>query len=374
MEKVMLKKDSNGIIVIGDDGSDWIFCNGVDLISSGNLPTEIDALAEGRYYKMFREKNPKTGTVEDKVLEINVKASDVDAAVAQFKSRRERHPNRDAVIDYEHQTLSGNEAPAAGWISDLNAVTRDGIRVAKATVSSWTDRAKQYLTNKEYRYASPVFGLQSIDKETGEKVPCIFKHLSLTNEPLMDQLQPIVAKHISQTILGKDTTMDDLLERLRYFLNLPITATAEECKAELQKLIDQLATAASSVVVTAKDLLAFLTGVKTEIAAKEELTTLKAEKIDAQFTTIIAKATADGKILPVQKSDERFMSVQKDFAAKDMKAFEEYWTKQPKIAPTGVLPAAAANEVAAKDLTEEDKTVGAAFGLKEADIIAANKS
>ena len=37
-----------------------------------------------------------------------------DALIAEFNSR-----SRDLVIDFEHSTLSGNEAPAAGWIDRL---------------------------------------------------------------------------------------------------------------------------------------------------------------------------------------------------------------------------------------------------------------
>ena len=40
--------------------------------------------------------------------------SAADALTAEFNSR-----SRDLVIDFEHSTLSGNEAPAAGWIDRL---------------------------------------------------------------------------------------------------------------------------------------------------------------------------------------------------------------------------------------------------------------
>lgn len=37
-----------------------------------------------------------------------------DRVIREFHSRA-----RDLVIDYEHQTLTGGKAPAAGWIGDL---------------------------------------------------------------------------------------------------------------------------------------------------------------------------------------------------------------------------------------------------------------
>lgn len=57
----------------------------------------------------------------------------------------------DLVVDYEHQTLKGCEAPAAGWVKELKL--EDGQ--IKAVVE-WTPRGAQYLENKEYRYLSPV--------------------------------------------------------------------------------------------------------------------------------------------------------------------------------------------------------------------------
>ena len=52
----------------------------------------------------------------------------------------------DIVIDYEHQTLEGVQAPAGGWVKDL-AYTPEAIE-AKV---EWTPKAQEYLKNKEYR-------------------------------------------------------------------------------------------------------------------------------------------------------------------------------------------------------------------------------
>ena len=47
-----------------------------------------------------------------------------DRVIREFHSRA-----RDLVIDYEHQTLTGGKAPAAGWIGDLE---KTGLRRARA--------------------------------------------------------------------------------------------------------------------------------------------------------------------------------------------------------------------------------------------------
>ena len=60
------------------------------------------------------------------------------------------------VIDYEHaqelKSPKGEEAPAAGWVEDLEL--RDGEIWAKV---SWTERATKTINSREYRFLSPAF-------------------------------------------------------------------------------------------------------------------------------------------------------------------------------------------------------------------------
>ncbi|MGU5583286.1 phage protease [Aeromonas hydrophila] len=60
------------------------------------------------------------------------------------------------VIDYEHgqelKAPEGEEAPAAGWIEDLEL--RNGELWAKV---SWTERAAKAINSREYRFLSPAF-------------------------------------------------------------------------------------------------------------------------------------------------------------------------------------------------------------------------
>jgi phage I-like protein len=378
---------------------DVLICAGADLTSE-EVPSEIDVLVEGSYYRLVPERRLPDGTIVPAAhVPFTVTGEDILAAEAQFNARRARHPNRDLVIDYEHQTLSDDIAPAAGWISAVYSIVRDGKRVLRAKVSSWTERAKQFILNREYRYISPVFALNGIDKETGQRERCILKNAGLTNEPLLDGLAPIIAKH-QLTISGKDSTMDELIERVRYFLNMPVTATAEECVAELRKLIGQLTAAVSaSSEVTAKDVLAALTQLKDVVAAKADLfgaigakddaslpevkvmivaaksaadqvPTLQAEiaqlkdrELDRELDRIIAKAFTEGRIMPTQKADPEWMKHQREFAAKDLQKFEAFWAKQPVVAPVQPLPPT--GDVSAKDITETDLVVARNLGVGE---------
>lgn len=89
------------------------------------------------------------------------------------------------VIDYEHQTLSGKEAPAAGWIKKLINKGKDGVWA----VVEWTERAMGYLKNKEYRYISPVFLKRLSDNKVIKLI-----NAALTNQPAIDGMIPIVNK------------------------------------------------------------------------------------------------------------------------------------------------------------------------------------
>lgn len=96
----------------------------------------------------------------------------------------ERRGN-DMVIDYEHQTLKDVQAPAAGWIKKLMNRGKQGLWA----VVEWTEKAKSYLTSKEYRYYSPVFIVRKSDRKV-EKI----LNAALTNFPKINHLKPIAAK------------------------------------------------------------------------------------------------------------------------------------------------------------------------------------
>jgi phage I-like protein len=108
-----------------------------------------------------------------------VDGASLETMVAAFRSR-----GVDLVIDYEHQSLQGERAPAAGWIKDLEA-RPDGLWARV----EWTRQAREYLLSKEYRYFSPVLRLDPTSRR-----PMALMHLGLTNVPAIKRLPPLVAK------------------------------------------------------------------------------------------------------------------------------------------------------------------------------------
>lgn len=203
--------------------------------------------------------------------------------------------------------------------------------------------------------------------------------------------------------------MDELLSWLRSFMNLPLTATAEEILAELNKLSAQLQTAINNGTVTAKTVLAYLSenqpvlvtakqtlGFQQQVIAKLGLAadatpeqalalivTAKAseqqlallntqvqqltnERFDERFGLVIATGRKDGRILPTQEKDQNWLEQQKAWAQKNFGSFETYYCKTgPVIGPVGPLPN---NDTAAQanGLTDTDKEVAMLLGVPEA--------
>lgn len=234
------------------------------------------------------------------------------------------------VLDYHHQSLlaaeNGLKAPAAGWFKTLEWVEGVGLF---ATDVQWTEAARQMVEADELRYVSPVFAW---DRETGQVTHLI--NAALTNTPGLDGMaavaETLAAALNYLVVFPPESTMDDLIDRLRYFLNLPITATAEDCTAELQKLIDQIDTlpppaevAAASLTLGGR-LLAALSARAPEppdpaqyvpmtvhLALQNELSAARSTLENGQHAALMQAALADGRILP---------------------ATETYWRGQPLAA------------------------------------------
>lgn len=106
-----------------------------------------------------------------------VTEEDADRIIEENKKR-----GRDLVVDHEHQTLSGQKAPAAGWISDL---ARTGKYIV-AKVRNWNQDAKDELKNGTYRYFSPVVQFK------GER-PAGLHSVALTNHPSLHMPPDVLA-------------------------------------------------------------------------------------------------------------------------------------------------------------------------------------
>lgn len=127
-----------------------------------------------------------------------------------FQMMKENMERRaiDIVIDYEHQTLKDLQAPASGWIKEL-VLKSDGIygRV------EWTEKARNYLQNKEYRYLSPVVLVRKQDRKVSQ-----LHSVALTNTPAINGMNPIVNSASLPTV--SDPQLDDEKRKICRLLNI----------------------------------------------------------------------------------------------------------------------------------------------------------
>lgn len=317
-----------------------------------------------------------------------------DQALAAIFSSFAKKVN-DIVIDYEHQTLTGEQAPAAGWIKELINKGADGLW-AKV---SWTPRAAEYIQNKEYRYLSPVILVRKRDNRA-----VLIHSAALTNTPAIDGMTPIANKFETEDI----ETMD-FLKKLALKLGLTETATEDEVINAVTAVTAASAPVANKEVLVALSLTdkATLDEVKAAIVTlkapgsdfKQVLTTLglpETATVDQAKGTIIAlknptgyvraqefKALKDeldqkkrddlvdlalksGKITPAQKKWAE------EIALKDPVGFKAFLDTAPQVVPLDKLPS---GDPPAKDplLDEVQISVNKALGISAEDFKKFNR-
>ena len=177
----------------------------------------------------------------------------------------------DMVIDYEHQTLSESEAPAAGWISKL--WWEKGIKCKV----KWTDRAKTYLREKEYRYFSPVFFV----KKDNRQIISLY-NVALTNVPRLKNIEPLISKQdeTSEILVLQQPFMEDEMDpkqrkKLLKLLGRDADASDEDIFAAIKKLASDVEK--NKEVIAAKDKAIAEASAK-EVIPKEVITALGLEE------------------------------------------------------------------------------------------------
>lgn len=313
--------------------SKLIACAGEGVEVSG-APTEIRILPLGQVHSQKGD-----FTVDDESFNLIRK---------QFKDRR-----LDLVIDYEHQTLADVQAPAGGWIKDIYK----GSDAIMAKVE-WTDRASEYLKNKEYKYLSPVVLVRKKD----QKATAIHS-VALTNTPAIDGMFALVNSLDIEDIQEGGTIMD--LKELAKALGLPETATEEEVKKAVEEAGKAAAKAkedeakkddgagdgapsgtASEMVAnsTILKLLDLKEDAKTEDVAAS-IMALKSGGSDTQATILALKAKIEQKeaneAVELALKEGKITAAQKEwateYALKDAEGFKKFMDKAVAVVPQGKM-------------------------------------
>ena len=204
-------------------------------------------------------------------------------------------------IDYEHQTLKDMQAPAAGWVKDI-VLKSDGIYGAV----DWTERAAEYLKNREYRYISPVVTLRNADKKA------VGLHsAALTNTPAINAMTPIACSDKPSRDGGgadqenAESGEKDTLEALAALLQLDPSATMEDIYKAVAALLEG------------------------QEALKLKADAYQFEVVRMKADDVVAEALKDGKVLPFQR-DWAFQS-----AMNDLDGFTLWLKSAPRVVPMG---------------------------------------
>lgn len=342
----------------------------VDL--ADGAPTEIKLVPFGQF-RSARDSRP-----------VGVPAWVMNAENAQAILSAQSQLKSQFLVDYDHQTLradkNGQPAPAAGWGGALEWREGDGLY---ATKMDWTPAALNAINAKEYRYISPVI---KFDPKTGDVtgVPMA----ALVNFPALDGLNDLAAAAAQLfTNPTQETNMEEILERLRYLLNLPLTSTPEDISAELDKLKVMITGSAG----TTEGLAALLTAKADEIAAlsaqitdqvdptqyapiavvtelRSQLSVLSGNTLELQVEKLIKSGTDSGKLIG---------DFEKSWAAemgkKDIAALQAYLDgAQPIAALSGMQSKGIApdmTQTAALSATAEEIAVAEQLGVSIDDII-----
>ena len=282
------------------------------------------------------------GHVKSAKGEFDVDGESFSAMKAQIAQR-----GVDLVIDYEHQTLTGEQAPAAGWVKEL--FLDDGQIKARV---EWTDRAKAYLSNREYRYLSPVITVRKADNKAMG-----LHSIALTNTPAIEHMEAIVN---SLNFEGGQNTMD-FMKELAKLLGLGEDATEEQVKEALKVCLEENKSLKESAAEAAKqqppendkvvankevcELLGLKAGAATaDVAAAimalkggniggvnlvEQVKSLEAKLADRDAEEAVEMALKAGKITPAQREWA------KGYALKNLEDFRGFVEKAPQVVPMG---------------------------------------
>ena len=249
---------------------------------------------------------------------------DADAVIAEFSTR-----GKDIVIDYEHQTLSGNKAPASGWGHRLEK-TDSGL---KAIVKYWTAEAIDYLKSGAYRYFSPVFQFS----RSGKSVSALHS-IALTNHPALHGIPALVADDLaddegsdSSINLNQGNKMDKVLTLLG------LVAFSDKTDAEKESAVSSRIGELVKMDGEAKAFLQLhdgktfeeLTGKIKSMVPATEKTRLESELVKRDADAAVTLALTDCKVSEAMKPWAL------KFATNDLAGFSDWCKGAPKIVPDG---------------------------------------
>lgn len=262
----------------------------------------------------------------------------------------------EGLIDYNHQSeyskQNGQPAPAAGWMTDFYVA--DDYLWAKV---DWTDKAAEYIKNREFRYISPVF----YHTKDGEIISIV--SAGLTNTPNLE------LKALNQ--IEENEEMDKETKALCQALGTPDEKQALDRVTALQvaeKALNEIA-AALSCDPTKEAVLKAVNETKADpakfialdkfVELSKDMAALKAERQAEKALNAVESAVKDGRLPPALKENAQAV-----YEKMGEVAFNELISKMPGVSGVAV-PSAQPAPTTATGLSEEEKAMCQAMGITE---------
>lgn len=175
---------------------------------------------------------------------IRITLADLESMRANFAKKA----NGEVNVDYDHKSETGAQIadaiPSAGRVTALMAPEEftDSQGVKRHIL--WgayepTDRARQMIAAKEYRYTSPAFG-PGIDKETGKPQGTTLSTVALTNRPVIEQMPEVRLSDPSYELQGRQDAGVRAMEAQSVHVdNNQSASAAKETKMKKLKIAHQ---------------------------------------------------------------------------------------------------------------------------------------
>ena len=209
----------------------------------------------------------------------------------------------DLHVDYDHDSIYGGNTRAAGWSTELRLTDR-GLEMR---APEFTPAASQAIKDREYRYYSPVYDLET-ESKAGEAGGAELINVAITSLPYFNQFE---IDAIGNSAVGKtdDTPTDDppFMDRseLIEMLGLAEDATDDQIKAAIKAKKADAETPEGEISSSAVTPEGTLT-VEARLAALEAARTEEAQAAEAEGArqkaeALVNSALASFKLLPTQK-------------------------------------------------------------------------
>ena len=262
---------------------------------------------------------------------------------------------RQIPIDWEHaseiKARRGEMSPAAGWITELEA--RGGTLWGRV---EWTERGRESVTQREYRYLSPVFHYEPKSRRIMRLVSA-----GLVNLPNF-RMRALNQENQEQ----QETTMRSLPELILKALDLAEDATGEQAAEAIGKLKTERDTALNRT--ESPSLEKFVPRADYDAAlerasnAEKTLDEHRAKAVESEIDGVIGEALEAGKITPATADYHRAQCR----AEGGLERFREYVKAAPALVGESGLDNRKPNEGTA--LNTEATRIAGMFGNSAEDL------